>query len=361
MNIYLLLSLAAFCVSFLIGMLATPMILNFCKEHNLYDEPGGRKVHNTQVPRLGGVSFIPSMFVAFFAMVCVLAYHGGETVEMSIWSINFFVGLMIIYLTGIIDDIAGLKPKTKFLAQIVAASILPLSNLYYNNLYGLLGIHEIPFWVGAPLTVFVTVFICNAMNLIDGIDGLCAGLSLLSLSGFFLSFAHENLWFYAILIAGLMGVLVSFLYFNLLGDVKKNRKIFMGDSGSLSLGFILAFLGVKYAMDNQYVMNFRHNGLLLGYTLLIVPCFDVVRVSLVRLMSHKPIFTADKNHIHHKLMRCGLSQRQTLVVILLLSLSFTLLNTVLAHLHVYLSVIVLIDIVVWMAFHWLVNRKISTF
>ena len=160
------------------------------------------------------------------------------------------------------------------------------------------------------------------------------------------------------LIAGLMGVLVSFLYFNVWGDAKKGSKIFMGDSGSLTLGFILGFLFVKFTMDNPNVRQFRLDSMILAYTLLIVPTFDVVRVSLVRLYHRKPIFKADKNHIHHKLMRAGLSQHQTLLCILGLALSLVIVNILLIN-TAYFSVIVIINIILWILFNMIVNHRIK--
>lgn len=351
--------IAAFFLSMVCGFFFIPQIIRFCKEKGLYDKPDGRKIHHNAIPRLGGISFLPSMLLA--SLIVIVVYnqnYAGHQVTLSSWSITFFFCLLLIYGVGIIDDLVGLGAKTKFSVQTIAAILLPMSGLYINNLYGFLGLYEIPFSVGAPLTVFIIIFACNAINLIDGIDGLSAGLSLLALTGFLICFFREGLHTYCMLIAGLMGVLVSFLYFNLWGDAKKGRKIFMGDSGSLTLGFILGFLFVKFTMDNPNVRQFRLDSMILAYTLLIVPTFDVVRVSLVRLYHRKPIFKADKNHIHHKLMRAGLSQHQTLLCILGLAVSLVIVNILLIN-TAYFSVIVIINIVLWILFNMIVNHRIK--
>lgn len=354
MNQFILFTIIAFVASAFCGFVFIPQILNFCKKKSLYDIPNERKVHKNAIPRLGGISFIPSMLMAFFTTLGLISVQGDHVVTMSLWSVYFFVGLMMIYTVGLIDDLVGLTPLTKFIVQIVSACTLPISGLYINNFYGFCGIFDIPVYVGWPLTVFVVVFIVNAMNLIDGIDGLSGCLSMLALAGFLYCFAMQDMWYYVILIAGLMGVLVPFLYFNIMGKVENNRKIFMGDAGSLSLGFILAFLCVKFAMDNQLVMPYRRNGLLLSYTLLIVPVFDVVRVSLVRMSHHRSIFSADKNHIHHKLMSAGLSQHQSLLVIISLAFLFIVVNHFLAQ-HLFLTWTIMIDVLIWIAFHVCVN------
>ncbi len=345
-------------MSALCGFIMIPLIMNFCKKKGLYDLPDSRKIHHNAIPRLGGISFMPSMLLA--ALVVLMSSNGvlaQREIVLSTWTVSFFCSLLIIYGTGIVDDLVGLGAKTKFVAQALAAILLPLSGLYINNLYGFCGIHEIPFSIGAPFTVFIIIFTCNAINLIDGIDGLSAGLSLFALTGFLVCFLREQMVVYSILIAGLMGVLVPFLYFNIWGSADKNRKIFMGDSGSLTLGYILGFLFVKFTMDNPNVAPFRLHSMMVAYTLLLVPVFDVVRVSLVRLYHRKPIFQADKNHIHHKLMRAGLNQRQTLHCILLLALAFTLCNLVLWQFCNF-SVIVIVDVVLWIVFHQAVNRVI---
>lgn len=358
MNQYTLYIIGSFFVSMVCGAVCIPAIIDFCVKRKLYDLPNGRKVHKNGVPRLGGISFLPSMLLAFIiAMMTFNNVSVDKHIEISLWSFYFFISLLLIYGVGFIDDVTGLNATTKFIVQIVAALLMPAAGLYINNLYGLFGVYEIPYWIGAPLTVFVIVFINNAINLIDGIDGLAGGLSLLALTGFLVCFVREELWVYSILIAGLMGVLVAFLYFNIFGKEKKHRKVFMGDTGSLTLGFILAFLMVKFSMDNPYVMPFRRDSMLLSCTLLMVPVFDVVRVIFVRFTHHKPIFGADKNHIHHKLMRAGLSQHGALITIMVLAVFYVPFNMCLSN-YFYFSVVLVWDIVVWMLFHTVVNRLI---
>lgn len=359
MNQYILYILGTFIVSLLCGFISIPLIISFCRRRKLYDLPDARKIHKNGVPRLGGICFIPSMIISSILMIAVFNQNAvNNEITISLWSIYFLISIMIIYGVGLVDDIVSLGPKTKFAMQIIAAALMPASGLYINNMYGFMGIYDIPYYIGAPLTVFIIVFIDNAMNLIDGIDGLSGGLSLIALAGFMTCFAREEIWTYCILIAGLMGVLVAFLYFNLFGDSNgRHLKIFMGDSGSLTLGFILGFLLVKFSMDNPNVMPFRKDSLMLSCTLLAIPIFDVVRIIIVRMIHHKPLFGADKNHIHHKLLRAGLNQHQTLATILLLAVFYIVFNYLIFGL-LYFSSIVLIDIIIWIAFHMVVNIAI---
>lgn len=349
----------SFVISVASGCVLTPGIMSFCRKYGLYDMPNARKVHSNAVPRLGGLAFIPCMSIAFcLSLVVFQQVSGNLPLTISLWTLSFAVSLAMVYSVGIIDDIVGLGAKVKFLVQIVAASLLPACGLYINSLYGFCGIYELPFWIGAPLTVFVIVFIDNAMNLIDGIDGLSGGLALMSLAGFLICFGRAGVWTYCVLIAGLMGVITAYLYFNIFGKSENGRKVFMGDSGSLTLGFILGFLAVKYSMDGVGTLPRHDDGLLLSYTLLIVPCFDVVRVVLSRLRSRQPLFKADKRHIHHKLLRCGLSQHQALGVIMSLQLVFVVINLLLFP-AVHLTYVVLADVVAYTFFHLTLNYFIK--
>ncbi len=356
MYIYILCIIGVFLISMVCGAVSIPLLLNYSKVKKLYDIPDARKIHHSAVSRLGGIAFMPSMFLSFAAALLFLDSN-EHLITINLWSLYFLISIMLIYVMGIIDDVFGLTPSTKFLIQIIAACILPLSGLYINNLYGFMGIHEIPYYIGFPLTVLVIVFIDNAINLIDGIDGLAASISVIALGGFLYMFCCQRIWSYAILIAGLIGVLVSFLYFNIFGDAGKNRKIFMGDSGSLTLGFIIGFLCVKYSMDNNLVIQSHKFHFIMTFTMIIVPMFDVVRVFTVRIFHHKSPFVADKSHIHHKFMKAGMTQRQTLVTIILISVFYVLLNKLLLC-CLCSTVIFFIDVFVFAAINLVLNRFI---
>ena len=358
MIIYLL---GAFIFSLVCGLIFTPLILDFCKRKNLYDIPNERKVHKNAVPRLGGISFFPSMLMAFVVLLIYFIKTHDYTISINTWSASFLMGLAIIYFVGIIDDLVGLNATTKFIVQIATACLLPLSGLYLNNLYGLFGIGEIPDYIGIPLTVFIIVYIDNAINLIDGIDGLASGLSLIALTGFlaYFTYYHVFVYTYSILAAGMIGALLAFMYFNLFGKTERNNKIFMGDSGSLSLGFTLGFFSMKCAMNMDWIWPVRPEAILVPTTLLFVPVADVVRVIIYRLRHHKPLFSADKNHIHHKLMQTGLTQHQALAFILTLAIVYVVLNGCLSA-WVPVTIIIILDILLFCLVMIGINRHLKT-
>lgn len=351
----------AFALSTLCGIIFIPALLNFCKKKKLYDMPNQRKIHKCLVPRLGGIAFLPSMLLSFFIVTLLMGSEAqGAKLQVSTWSLGLLISLLLIYSVGIVDDLIGLDAKIKFAIQILAACILPLCGLYINNLYGLFGLHEIPYYIGFPLTVFLLVFVDNAMNLIDGIDGLSASLSILALLGTFVCFANYSMTPYCILIAGLVGVLLAYLYFNIWGNPDKNRKIFMGDAGSLTLGFVLGFLFVKSIMNDPQILPPSLTRVVLAYSLLIVPTFDVARVIIHRLRCKLPLFDADKSHIHHKLMATGMNQHQALISILALQIIFIVVNMLIFWLIAAdITLIFCIDVVAYTLFHILLTAHIK--
>ncbi len=359
MTLYLL---VVFLTSFILASIFTPVIMEYCKRKKLYDIPNERKNHKNLTPRLGGISFYPSMMLSFVFFLFISSKNNHLVHTFNIWSASYLAGLFIIYTTGIIDDLIGLTAKSKFLAQIVAASLLPMTGLTINNLYGLFGIYSVPYYVGAIFTIFIIVFITNAINLIDGIDGLAGSLSLLALGGFLGYFVYYNVfsYTYTVFAAGLMGALVAFLYYNIFGKTEKNTKIFMGDSGSLTLGYTLGFLAIKTAMDNPTIwMVSRPEAILFPLTLLFVPIADVVRVTLYRMFHGLPLFDADKNHIHHKLMRAGLNQHQALAVILLIAIFIYVINYTL-YPALPSTAIVGIDMLIFVMANIAINLRIKS-
>lgn len=373
MNTLTIILIGTFILSMLAGFCFIPFILNFCRKNKLYDIPDERKVHHSAIPRLGGISFLPSMLLSSVIMLLTFENITGEQqIVINRWTASCMISLLIIYIVGITDDIIGLKARTKFIYQIIAASLLPLSNLYINNLYGFCGIFSIPYFIGFPLTVLCIAFIDNAMNLIDGIDGLSAGLAIIALGGFLYGYYSIHLYIYSILISGLIGILIAYLYYNLFGKAENGLKIFMGDSGSLTIGFMLSFFIVKFSMyrpdlipDNSYSisifgtsMPYEKVCLAFAYTLLIVPTFDVFRVIIVRLRHHTPIFSPDKRHIHHKLLAVGMNQHQALITILALQLVYIILNGLMMP-YTNITIIVITDIILFVAFNMFITAKIK--
>lgn len=360
--IYLLI-LLAFIISVVFSMVIIPRILIVALTKRLFDMPDERKIHTGAIPRLGGISFAPTILfsLAFISAIAYLGYlYGFRIPPDSIPRItpDFYLltcGLIILYLTGIKDDLIGVQYYSKFIVQIIAAVLLPISGLWINNFYGLFGIHELTPWIGIPLTIFVIVFITNAINLIDGIDGLASGLSGTALLVLGYLFLHNQMWTYAMLCFSTLGVLIPFFYYNVFGKAEYGRKIFMGDTGSLTLGYLLAFLCIRYAAYNPNIAPYCKSAILISFSTLIVPIFDVVRVVLLRFRRRKSLFSPDKNHIHHKFLEMDSCPRKVLLYILAISWAFSSMNIILAH-YININILFIGDVVIWTAMNIYLNR-----
>ena len=340
-----------FLISASVARMLIPRILLISMRKKLFDVPDARKIHKKAIPRLGGVSFFPTILLSFCAVFALRILTGNEVSALRAAfllpeCLLLVCGMTLLYLTGIADDLVGVRYRQKFLIQILCASFLPLSGLWINDFYGLFGVDALPAWFGMPFTVILVVFITNAINLIDGIDGLASGLSsasLLVLGGLFL---QQELWAYSMIAFATFGVLVPFFYYNVFGSAERARKIFMGDTGSLTLGYILSFLAIKYSQNNPEVTTYTSGAFVIAFSTLIVPAFDVIRVVLLRIRIGRNPFEPDRNHIHHKFLAMGFTPRRAMITILLLSCAFSAVNIVLMPV-VDNTVMLVADIVVW--------------
>ena len=349
-------------ISLIISAVATylfmPWLLRLCKRRGLYDMPNERKVHHNKIPRLGGVLFLPCTMIGIGFSMMMMQFIHLELPVFTLSTILIMVGVFLIYLIGLIDDILGLPARFKFLIQFIAALFLPICNLYINNLYGLFGLYEIPMWLGYPLTIFICLLIVNSINLIDGIDGLASGLSIIALLVYSLIFLFLGATHYAMFTLGLMGAVMVFFYFNMFGKVEDSTKTFMGDTGSLILGYGLSYVAFKLAMKNDAVLPYRPDALLMSFSLLVVPAFDLVRVALMRMKHGVSIFHADKTHLHHKFLAAGFSMHRSLVCILGIQIFFCIFNLLSSHLGMSFTVIVLLDILFFTGLQlWLDKKK----
>lgn len=339
-----------------------PRIIYISKKKRLYDIPNARKSHISPIPRLAGVSFFPIMLFAI--SVCTLIASIGNSME----NIHFYeptlirlaaliCGCLLLWGVGIRDDTVGVRYKNKMVVQLLSAMILVSGNLYINNFNGLFGIWAIPEWVGILFTVGLVMFITNAINLIDGTDGLASGLSGVALIAFGYLFLLRGMFFYTLLCAIMLGILIPFFYYNVF---KTNRKVFMGDTGSLTLGYLLAFLGVRYAMDTDVEYQQLASPVMISLSALFIPLFDALRVMLERMCEGKSPFQPDRRHIHHKLLDLGFSHRKVMVNIVIWAEILVVLNI---NIVTFLSIntVFIIDIILWVGLIQILNflkRKI---
>ena len=338
-------------ISLGIGMYVIPRILLVSARRQLFDEPDERKVHERPVSRLGGISFLPVLLISVSTTLAVRLgmsadYTGDLENEALIRMLLMVAGMTVMFLVGAKDDLVGVAYRWKFVAQIGAGLLLPLGGVWLHSLDGLFGIYELPAWAGWLLTVFAVVYITNAVNLIDGIDGLASGLSMIAFTVLGLCFAWKGQLLMASLAFGMIGVLIPFWFRNMFGNVRRGRKIFMGDAGSLTLGYLLSFLAVSLSMQGGTV--YPEGMLMVCLGTLLIPLLDVACVVYIRLKNGKNPFKPDKNHIHHRLLRTGMGAHCVLAVLLSASLLFIVLNGAGVWLGTDLTLLLGVDVVLWL-------------
>lgn len=358
--------IASFLVSLLLTGIIIPKILLIAYRKNLFDEPDARKIHKGAIPRLGGIAFVPALLFAVCLVTGIfnLPVYNSLT-EVPVYSsaaraLCFGVcGLLLLYLVGIADDLVGVLYSAKFVVQLISAVLLVCGGIWIDNLDGFCGVYEWPDVCGCMLTLLVTVFFVNAINLIDGIDGLASGLSSVAMAFYGVMFAWCGDTVNAMIAFATLGTLVQFFYYNVFGNAKMGKKIFMGDTGALCIGFILTYLSVSLSRRPE-MLESDLNTMVVAFSPMLVPCFDVLRVFFGRIKSGKSPFLPDKTHIHHKLLRLGLSTPRAMVSILAISLGFIVINVSLSP-YVNSAILMLIDLAVWVLYHLTLDRRIARY
>ena len=289
-------------LAFLITFFSIPVIIEVAKDKKLFDEPGERKVHKAVIPTLGGLGIFAGFVIAILM--------GVPSTSSSVFQ-YFMAAIMIIFFMGIKDDILILTATKKFIGQLVAAAIIiKFGGIQITNMYGFLGIHAIPHTASFLLTLFTIVVITNSFNLIDGVDGLAGSLGLLTSIIFGIYFYLTGQVLYTIMAISLAGSLVAFLIYNF-----NPAKIFMGDTGSLLIGivnsiFVIKFISVASDPSSAFPLQ---SAPALGFSILLVPLFDTLRVVSHRVINRRSPFSPDRNHIHHFLLDQGLSHKMIVV------------------------------------------------
>jgi UDP-N-acetylmuramyl pentapeptide phosphotransferase/UDP-N-acetylglucosamine-1-phosphate transferase len=350
-------------------LIVIPRLLLISYKKKLFDEPDVRKLHNGSVSRLGGATFMPIILFAICITVTILLYIDPSIEILQIPEIGIkqiflefaflFSSLILLFFIGIKDDLIGASYRSKFVVQVLCGIFLVMSKIWINDFNGLLGFNLISPWIGYPLTVLIIVFIINAINLIDGIDGLASGLSIIAFAVLSYGFYQKGYLPFAIISMSSLGCLCAFFYYNVFGvgsEKYRRKKIFMGDTGSLAIGMILAYLLIRYTMsvnteDGIYIANFPNP--LIMFSIIIIPCFDAVSVAIGRIRRGLNPFKPDRSHLHHKFMRIGFSSHLSLIIIISMSAVFISMNFGLIR-FLQIKWILLIDVIIYALIHiWL--------
>jgi UDP-GlcNAc:undecaprenyl-phosphate/decaprenyl-phosphate GlcNAc-1-phosphate transferase len=297
-------------ISFTITFLAIPVIINVAEMKKLFDVPDARKIHQVAITPLGGIGIF-----AGFVFGCLLTISFKDASEFQ----YFIAATMVIFFLGLKDDILVLSPIKKFIGQVLAAFlIIYYGRIQIRSMHGFFGIHELPEMFSLLISYFSVIVIINSFNLIDGVDGLAATLGLMSAALFGIYFLMAHMEPYYVLAFSLCGSLLAFLIFNF-----QPAKIFMGDTGSLLIGTINAILVLKFIDPGEgpEFVNPIISSPAIGFTILLIPLLDTLRVFAIRIFKRRSPFSPDRNHIHHLLLDRGLSHRTITLLLVAINVS----------------------------------------
>lgn len=304
----------SFITSFLLTYLAIPSIIHIAEKKALFVEPSQRDSHVHQVPALGGIAIFAGVLFSII-MWTPFKYFGDLQ--------YILCAFIILFMIGVKDDIDPVRVRIKFTAQLLAAFILVFkAHIRITTLYSIFGVGDLPYWLSILISVAVIVFIINAFNLIDGVNGLAAMISIISSATF-------GYWFYMIdrieltvIAFALIGALIPFLKFNF-----TPARIFMGDTGSMLAGLTASILAIQYVEYNKMLVGSSYyiaSAPAIVIAILIIPVFDTFRVFFLRLLKRQSPFKPDKRHIHHLLLGVGFSHMQTTFILSFINVLFIL-------------------------------------
>jgi len=299
--------------AFVVAFISIPTIVRVAHTKHLFDEPGIRSAHTNRTPTLGG-----------------LAVFAGFVISSEIWidssqfpELQYIIAAtIVVFFIGIKDDILIIAPFTKFMGQITAAMILIVfGGIRITHFHGFFGINEIDYFTSFSVSLFTILVIINGFNFIDGVDGLSASIGIITAGAFMYWFVLAKDYQIAIMALSLMGALFAFFLFNVFGS---RNKIFMGDTGSLIVGLILSILVIKFnELNIDKSKGFTiYPAPAVSFGILIIPLFDLMRVMFIRLVTKHSVLLPDKNHLHHQLLKLGLSHIKVTLVISLVNLLF---------------------------------------
>ncbi|MGJ8548638.1 MraY family glycosyltransferase [Winogradskyella wichelsiae] len=343
----------AVCISFFVSSTSYPAIINVAKSKNLMDSSGGRSSHSGSVPNLGGIG----MFLSIVVTITII----GAVLDTKILLL-ILGGITLLFFLGLKDDILILSPRKKFIGQLLAALLLIIfTDTRIIGLSGIFGVTIMPYWLSVLFTLFVYILVINAFNLIDGIDGLAGTLALLAIVSFSYVFYKYNDISMFVLAGAVVGALIPFLYLNF----SKRNKMFMGDTGSMILGFIIAVFAVRFINNSELTPNaiYHNSSPVLVLSFLFFPLLDTLRIFFIRLVIHKKSpFTADRNHLHHRFLSLGFSHRQTTTIVVLINGVLVFIAFFIAALGINLQLVILLIsgtvlYSLYFVYHWLFGKR----
>lgn len=302
-----------FIIALMVGSVMIPKIVLISKKKKIYDNIDKRKSHVKPTSRMGGMLFLPSLLIAVTATILLheilLDINIIKGNALFIRFNAFLFGLTVLYIIGIADDFIGVSYRYKFLFQIIASVFIIASGLKVTSLDGVFGIYELSNTSAFIFTFVGLIGLINSYNLLDGIDGLCAGVSVVTMTLLTVWFDYNGMFVFTIISAAFLGTCAVFLRYNI---TNSRFKLFMGDTGSLIIGFTISFLLLAFISREQSISveaRYFPSPLIIAFSILFVPCIDTLRVFGTRMVKKHNPFNPDKTHLHHLVINTGVSHK----------------------------------------------------
>jgi UDP-N-acetylmuramyl pentapeptide phosphotransferase/UDP-N-acetylglucosamine-1-phosphate transferase len=304
--------LFSFGTAFVMSFIAIPTIIRVSRKKHLFDKQNDRTSHSGSIPTLGGLAIFSGLVFSLILLTPVEYFS----------KLQFILGaIVVLFLVGAKDDIDPVSPLTKLMSQFFAAGLLVFgAGIRITTLYSIFGVGELPAWLSIFISFMVIIALINAFNLIDGIDGLAATISILNSLVFGFWFMQVGRIELAMLAFALVGSVLAFLRFNL-----TPAKIFMGDTGSLIVGLVAAILSIEFIEHNKLITAsalYVKAAPAMAIAVLIIPVFDTARIFTLRIARGRSPFRPDKNHVHHQLVKIGFNHLQTTLILLTVNILF---------------------------------------
>lgn len=327
----------SFVIAFVICMRLIPVFNSLARKKGFLNAPNGRTSHRYSMPNFGGVS----IFLAF--CISMMLFIIGNGIFLCQFK-YLFLSLLFIFIVGVIDDINDVRPELKLVYQIVIASLLVFGGFKIDYLFGFLGLEYLNGISSFIITVLLIVMLVNSVNFIDGIDGLASLLSMVILGSFGIWFCLNGEIDWGVICFSMVGALLAFFVFNVFG---RRNKTLMGDSGSLVLGLLISVVFIKFIAINQDTsiqFGFK-SAIAVAIGFVAIPLSDLCRVFFLRIINGKSPFSADKNHLHHRLLDLGLSHVQASILMSVCCLCLILVSVLLGNSGIMVLFLVLFLII----------------
>lgn len=363
MSFYIIVFVIPFLVSVFLGGYVIPRMKLVFTANNNFAVASSKSEGQHNFIEIGGLSIFPLMLVSICVTLAIPHVLGDNSflehkMDQSIMRIlQVIAGLSLMYVVGLKEDLHGTNTKNIFLGLLLVSAMFPATGLWINDLHGLFGVYEIPAWVGMPLTVLLAIYITEIFKLMDGIDGLESGISTIALCVFIMFCSWKGFVIGGVISSAALGLIAPYWVMKMLN--RRSKKTILGNSGSYIMGYVIAYLTIGLTRQGGPGGVLPEYMLIICFSVIMLPALDLLRVLRSRVKDSRALLLADKNQINHKLIRTGMGRTKVVVCLLFMTLFVVGLTTYLAYLELNLTYIFIIDMILYVVMHYVINYFIG--